>query len=167
MADKELTGRVQRTDDFPDAVVPTRLRRLEFDTRRGLDIQFGPIRWSAIPSVGGLGNEEKALDVRRVVDNPSTWLILRRDSLDIVAGLELEVTASGKEGRVDVRVLRSSGRSVAEGSAWSSGSGIEFEVRVLGVRVPRRKKGRTALKGTLDGSGRLRMRVASPSSGTG
>lgn len=167
MAEKELKGRVQGPVDFPEAVVPTRLRRLEFDKRRGFDIQFGSIRWSAIPSVGGLGGEEKAIDVRRVVDNPSTWLILRRDSLDIVAGLELEVTASGEEGRVDLRVLRSSGRPIAEGSAWGSGSGVEFEVRVLGVRVPRRKKRRMALKGTLDSSGRLRMRVASPSPETG
>jgi len=140
------------------------MRLIDFDKRHGVEIRFGPIRWTAVPSVGALGDEGKAIDVRRVVHNPSSWMVLRRDSLNTVAGLELEVKPGRDEGRVDLRVLRSSGRPIAEGTAWDSNEGVEFEVRVLGVRVPRRKKNGTVLRGVLDRSGRLRMTVGSAKS---
>jgi hypothetical protein len=157
MADRELKGKVGRPIEFGDSVVPTHLKSIEFDRRRGIAVELGPIRWTAIPAVGALGGEGASIDVQNVVRNPSTWLLLRRDSVNTVAGLELEVREGRDKGRANVRVLRSSGRSIAEGTAWNSDRGVEFEVRVIGVRVPRRKQQGTVLRGALDTSGRLRM----------
>jgi hypothetical protein len=157
MADRELKGKVEKAIEFGDSVVPAHLKPIEFDRRRGIAVELGPIRWTAIPAVGALGDKGATIDVRNVVRNPSTWLLLRRDSLNTLAGLELEVKEAREKGKVDVRVFRSSGRSVAEGTAWDSDRGVEFEVRVIGVRVPRRKQQGTVLRGVLDTSGRLRM----------
>lgn len=161
MAERAWKGRLQRSVEFPDSAVPTHMRRFEFDRRRAVSIKFGPTSWTAVPSVGVLGEGDEKVDVRNVIHSPGTWMLLKRDTLDVVAGLELETEKSSAEDRVDLRVLRSSGRPIAEGTAWLSGNDVEFEVRVLGVR--RRGKRGTVLRGVLDSSGRLEMRLGGAS----
>jgi len=133
------------------------MRLAEFNLQRGLALMIGPWKWTAVPAASALGGDEQ-IDVHTIVDRPTSWLLLKRDSLDVAQALELEITPGQQPGVVTLRVLRSSGRVVAEGTARRARDGIDFEVEATGVRVGALTKRRQpTFRGTLRANGRLRL----------
>jgi hypothetical protein len=122
--------------------LPPALTAESFEARHATLFRVGP--WPAVTIVpprevcGPRGVVLASLAARA-----TSWLLVRRDAFGELRGLEVEVAPSGRRGEVAVRLLRSSGRSIAEGTARIVDTGvIDFRVRVVGkTRAQRRGRG--------------------------
>lgn len=93
--------------------------------------------------------KENRVDFPRVLENPASWLVVMEDDFGELNGKEVEITPSSKKGTVGIRVLRSSGHVVAEGSGTlQADQAINFEVKMLG-KGPSKKQTQTVFRGSL------------------
>jgi hypothetical protein len=156
MTETVLETEIEPMDQIPTYVLPARFRGTRFDVNRSLRFEIGPWTWTAVPPVGVFGDQE-TIDVSGIIDRPTSWLILKRSSQRSLQGMELEVTPAREQGTVKLRILRNSGRTIAEGVARAGKKGIDFEVETTGIRMPKRDK--AVFRGTFHDDGRLRMKA--------
>jgi hypothetical protein len=106
------------------------------DLSHAVDLQLGRKLVVSIVPPTRLFQERKA-DLAEIFARPRSWLAVFQDQFGQHRGQELELTLAEKEGVLNVRLLRSTGRPVAEGQARLAGKGeVQFELAVYGRARP-------------------------------
>ena len=143
------------------AKLPPALGDTEFDLDHAFEIRLGQSTWIPVPPKGVLSGT--ADPVRALIEEPRSWLVVRRDGLSNQQLLELVVTRGAASNQARVELLRSSGRALASGSLIvNRGGGVSFEVTVHGVARPGRGGDQPTFTGQLTRDGRLQLTSTFP-----
>lgn len=130
--------------------VPPSLSAADFDPRYATMFQLGRRpAVTIVPPAEVCG--KTGVTLAGIGDKPTSWLLVRRDAFGELRGLEVEVVPSGRRGGLAIRLLRSSGRCIAEGTArLVSERVVDFRVTALGkTRAQRRRPRRLVVAGRL------------------
>jgi hypothetical protein len=112
--------------------MPPVLSAERFDVRHAVMFDLGPRPpVTIVPPADVCGTA--GIRVAALGEKPTSWLLVRRDAFGELRGLEVEVVPAPGPARLAIRLLRSSGRSIAEGMARIvSEREIAFRVAVPG-----------------------------------
>jgi hypothetical protein len=137
-------------------MLPPALSRTDFDLDRGFEVRLGQSTWTTVPPKDiGSGTEDP---IRAIVEEPHSWLVVRKDGLSNLQMLELVVARGAGRGEARVELLRSSGRALASGTLTvAPDGGLRFEVTVHGVARPGRGGEQPIFTGRLTRDGKLQL----------
>lgn len=139
------------TASLRGVVLPPLVRPEAFDGARGLNVQVGEgLGVRLVPPQGLL--DPTSADLGSAFADPRPWLLVREDRLGYAWAQTVVLGPTRAKDLVNFRVLRTTGRPIAEGTARLSADGeVTYEIRFMDGRA---RPGRPSVRAA-KGSARL------------
>lgn len=130
----------------------------EMDLSHAVDLHLGRKLLVTIAPPGRLF-QKRGAGLAEIFSRPGSWLAILRDQFGQPRGQELELTPAKETGLLNMRLLRSTGRSIAEGQARLVGEAeIQFEMAIFAHARPGPPA--ALVRGRLDAAGEWRIEIS-------
>ncbi len=116
--------------------IPAALPVGTFELKQGVAFPLGKRRtFTLVPPQAVL--ESGKVNLKEVFQRPRSWLAVLQDDFGQLNAQELELEPASKKGTLRIRLLRSTGRVIAEGTVTLEGDAVSFEVKTVAKRSVR------------------------------